>query len=451
VNGVRTPGFAERRGLPDAAAKALKDKLVASIYADKASRLLDLGDLPSAEAVVKAHANELGEQGKELLGHIEAKARIARADVWATQAANDPSLQLKDGNINYLAVEQKLQKEVAAGPERLVYRAALAHAVEERKQGVEAKVKANWDTLLDDYHTTGRSYWSVVSNSPAWKTATSQQQENLYQRWLADQREKRGEPPSEQQLSAYGQLSYDIAARSDFWGTADQSELEKHPEYHTLTEPLQKQLIDAVSSAHKDRSSLAGQIQFVDRVALQRAQTDGHPLSGTAGKKYENLDPDQQQSWDVIRDAVHARIQGWRNQNPKAQFIPVEEINNAVDAVTRTATVKEGRWYFLGLAGHRSGVPLADVGDRPITHLDVAASEEKIGRDVLRRQGYGDAQITPEAIIKAASAKRELSAGPPPQDRQKIVEALRAAGAQDPEDTALIQAAYEKTKLKYVR
>lgn len=451
VNGVMTPGFAERRGMPAEAAKALRDKLVGQVYSDKAERLMDLGDVQGAEAVVKAHTTEMGEHAKELLGKIESKARIIRADAWATGVANDPAMKLRDGNLNTVAIEEKLQKDVPAGEERLLYRAAVSHRFEQIKQGVEAKEKANWDALLDDYHNKGRSYWAVVADSPAWGAANAQQQEHLYQRWLADQREKRGEPPSEQQLAAFGRLSYDIASRSDFWGTSDVSQLTNDNGYHMLTEPLQRHLIDMVTNAQKDRSSIAGQIQFVDKVALQRAQTDGHPLSGSAGKKYEQLDPDQQQNWDAIRDGVHAEIQAWKNKNPKATYIPVEEINNAVDKVTRTATVKEGRWYFLGLAGHRSGVLLSDVGDRPVDRLDVSANEEKIGRDVLRRQGHSEKEMTPEAIINAAGAKRELSSGPPPQERQKIISALRASGAQDPEDQALIQATYEKTKLKYVR
>jgi hypothetical protein len=330
---------------------------------------------------VKAHATELGEQGKELLGHIEAKARLIRADEWASKVANDPSFQLADGNLNTLKIEQELQKTVPAGQERLLYRAAVSHRFEQVRQGTEAKDKANWDSLLNDYHSMGRSYYDVVRNSPSWKTATGTQQEHLYQRFLADQREKRGEPPSEQQLSAFGKISYDIAARADFWGTADQRELENQADYHTLNEPLQKHLIDMVSNAHKERSSISGQIQFVDKVALQRAQTDGHPLSGTAGRRYENLDPDQQQSWDVVRDGVHARVQTWKNQNPKATYVPVQVINEAVDAETRNFVVKDGRWYVPGST--RKVTPAEDAGREPAGHR--AGSVRRRDEDWYRR------------------------------------------------------------------
>jgi hypothetical protein len=450
VNGVHVPGFAERRGLTADAAKALQSKLVSQVYADKAARLIDLDDVQGAEAVVKAHATELGEQGKELLGHIEAKARLIRADEWASKVANDPSFQLADGNLNTLKIEQELQKTVPAGQERLLYRAAVSHRFEQVKQGTEAKDKANWDSLLNDYHSMGRSYYDVVRNSPSWKTATGTQQEHLYQRFLADQREKRGEPPSEQQLSAFGKISYDIAARADFWGTADQRELENQADYHTLNEPLQKHLIDMVSNAHKERSSISGQIQFVDKVALQRAQTDGHPLSGTAGRRYENLDPDQQQSWDVVRDGVHARVQTWKNQNPKATYVPVQVINEAVDAETRNFVVKDGRWYVPGSTRKVTQQKMQDENLQAVAPVPFD-DETKIGTDVLRRQGYSDSQMTPDMVVRAANLKRDLAGGPPPQERALIIQALRAAGSKTPEDEAAIRATYEKTKLNYVR
>jgi hypothetical protein len=451
VNGVRDAWLrgAHAACQPEAA-KALRDKLVGEVYSDKASRLLDLGELQAAENVVRAHETELGEQGKELRGQIVEKERVVRASTKATELASQ--FKLRDGNVDTLKASKWIVDNISAGPERIMHQTALAHEAERVKQGVEAKDKANWDSLLGDYHQYGRSYWDVVSKSASWKTATSQQRENLYQRWKADTRAAEGDPPTDLQLKAYGTLSWDVASRNEYWGTTDYGALEKSADYNALPPHLRKQVVELVKQAHTDRGNL--NVASTHAAILKRAQMDGYPLAGTFGKKYAELDPTEQASWDHIMDRATSVVAEWKDKNPKATFVPISVTNDAVDQVTRTATVKSGRWYWptgKHTVFNQGDVPIEKAAGSGFEFTpNMKGDEESVGREVLRRQGVRDEEMTPGKVIEAAHLARTVTSGTiPPQDRERIRKLLSGAG-RNPGD-ASIRTYWEAEQLHYLK
>jgi hypothetical protein len=450
--------YAKEKGMPEEAATALRNQQVGVLYSAQARTLLGLGDTQGALRVINAHEKELGDDAIELRSKVELKARLARADEGARKLAE--KYAFPDGTVDSTKAQKEIDATIPAGDERKAYTEALMHRTEEAKKGREAFEASTWDGLLNDYHQNSRSYWLTQERSKFWTQATPDQQEKLYQRWKADRDAAKNEPLTREQIRALGRLENDIMDRPDFWGTAENSVLDQNSDFNKLPERYRVHLTSMVAQTHQDKQNPIAQLKSAEYAIRARAQTNGIlNQKKTAGKPFEKWEEEDQQAWSEVQDRVGPLIASWHaDKDNRGKRIPNAVVEGFVDQVTRTGTVKNGRWMWFDKGGvpEREALarPAGVQGLHPFTP-DVHDDEATIGREVQRRRGYDDAvtpgAFTPQMLIDAARDARNASAGPGPQEREAIVKSLRAAGAKNPQDPGLIQSAYEKRHLRYVR
>jgi hypothetical protein len=455
-NGVRVSGYAARHGIPKDAADSLFAEKVSVIYAAKAERLMDLGFLQQAQSVVEQHRTELGKNADELLKRVEALSRNARADATAEQLAK--KYAFVDGTVDSTKALAEIDSTMQAGQERDAARLALGHRAEQAKVGRLAYEADVWDKVAGEYENNGQSLWSAV-HSPFWSKATPDQQEKLRARARADAREANSQPLTEDQLRSYGRAMNDIIERPDFWGTAPDSVLGQNADYNNLPPRYREHLRTMVAQSHKDRQNPDQQMRLAESVIRERAQNNSILSNDTRKKHFDAWKDDDKEAFLQIQDKVAPKIADWHaDEKNRGKRIPNELVQRFVDDVTREGYLKDGRWWWFGdpRASQADAAlrPASDLSEHPFVPI-LQPDEESIGRQVQMRRGFNDkstpAAFTPDALQRAAREHSEASAGPGPQEREAIVGALKAAGAKNPRDPDLIQQAYERKRLRYVR
>jgi hypothetical protein len=455
-NGVRVSGYAARHGIPKDAADSLFAEKVSVIYAAKAERLMDLGFIQQAQSVVEQHRNELGKNADELMKRVEALSRNARADATAEQLAK--KYAFVDGTVDSTKALAEIDSTMQAGQERDATRLALMHRADQAKTGRLSYEADVWDKVAGEYENNGQSLWAAV-HSPFWSKATPDQQEKLRSRARADAREANSQPLTEDQLRSYGRLMNDVIERQTFWGTADVSALNQDSDYNNLPVRYREHIRTMVAQTHKDRQNPEQQMRLSEAVIRERAQSNGILSNDTRKKRdFNSWKDDDKEAFLTIQDRVADKLSNWySDKNNSGKRIPNELVQRYVDDATREGYLKDGRWYWTDPKASAFDAALrkpAEVSEHPFVPI-LQHDEEDVGRQVQMRRGFDEnktpAAFTPDTLQRAAREHAEASAGPGPQEREVIVGALKAAGAKNPQDPDLIQSAYEKRHLRYVR